>query len=182
MSVRKISTDSVVTTTHNARLAGHNRGMTSTTTSTTTGRAPGRAAAAGLLAVTLTLGACSVPHDVEQYIAEAQVQADSLDADLQQLADQTSELTSGLGEDVTNAVDSAQAATDEARAALDKAAESSDGAVVALADAQVALEAASAEVSYVIENADASPEVVTALTELHEQIEALRGQTENAGE
>ncbi|MFV2144012.1 MULTISPECIES: hypothetical protein [Isoptericola] len=155
--------------------------MTSTTTSTTTGRAPGRAAAAGLLAVTLTLGACSVPHDVERYIADAQVQADSLDADLQQLADQTSELTT-LGEDVTNAVDSAQAATDEARSALDKAAESSDGAVVALADAQVALEAASAEVSYVIANADASPEVVTALTELQEQINALRGQTENAGE
>lgn len=156
--------------------------MTSTTTSPTTGRAPGRAAAAGLLAVMLTLGACSVPNDVEQYIADAQVQADSLDADLQQLTDQSSGLSTGLGEDVTNAVDSAQAATDEARAALDKAAESSDSAVVALADAQVALEAASAEVSHVIENADASPEVVTALTELQEQINALRGQTENAGE
>ncbi|WP_407320061.1 hypothetical protein UQW22_06325 [Isoptericola halotolerans] len=156
--------------------------MTSTTTSTSTGRAPGRAAAAGLLAVTLTLGACSVPNDVEQYIADAQVQAETLDADLQQLADQTSELTSGLGEDVTHAVDSAQAATDEALIALDKAAESSDSAVVALADAQVALEAASAELNHVIEHADTTPEVATALTELQEQINALRGQTENAGE
>lgn len=156
--------------------------MTSTTTSTSTGRAPGRAAAAGLLAVTLTLGACSVQGDVEQYIADAQVQAESIDADLQQLADQTSELTSGLGEDVTSAVDSAQAATDEARVALDKAADSSDDAVVALADAQVALEAASAELNHVIENVETTPEVATALTELQEQINALRGQTENAGE
>ncbi|WP_402469545.1 hypothetical protein [Isoptericola aurantiacus] len=156
--------------------------MTSTTTPSSTGRAPGRIAAAGLLAVTMMLGACSAPDDVERFIADAQVQADSLEADIQELSDQASDLTTGIGEDVTHAVDSAQAATDEARTALDKAAESSDGAVVALADAQVALEAASAELHHVIENTEAPPEVVNALTELQEQIDALRGETENAAE
>ncbi|MEN5074834.1 hypothetical protein ABE437_13525 [Isoptericola cucumis] len=155
--------------------------MTSATTSTM-GKTTTRLAAASLLALAMMLGACSAPADVERFIADAQGQAEAIEGDLHELEKQVSDLPATLATDVTNAVASATAATEEARAALVRASESADGAVIALEDAQVALEAASAEVRHVTgEAADAgAAEVSGMLGSLQEQIDALRGETENA--
>ncbi|GAB3089352.1 hypothetical protein [Isoptericola nanjingensis] len=156
--------------------------MTSATTSTTKGKTTTRLAAASLLALAMMLGACSAPADVEQFIADAQSQAEAIDSDLQRIEEQVTGIPDELRTDVTNAMASAQAATDEAREALARAEKSQDGAVVALEDAQVALEAASAEVKHVTDEAreNGSDKVADLLSTLQEQIDALRGETENA--
>lgn len=141
-----------------------------------------RLAAASLLALAMMLGACSAPADVEQFIADAQSQAEAIDDDLQRIEAQVTDIPADLRADVTNAMASAQAATDEARAALAQAKDSENGAVVALEDAQVALEAASAEVKHVTGEAreNGSDKVADLLSTLQEQIDALRGETESA--
>jgi DnaJ-domain-containing protein 1 len=155
--------------------------MTSATTSVK-GKTTTRLAAASLLALAMMLGACSAPADVEQFIADAQNQAAAIDDDLQRIEEQVTGIPADLRDDVTNAMASAQAATDEARDALAQAQESEDGAVVALEDAQVALEAASAEVRHVTDEArkNGADTVADLLSTLQEQIDALRGETENA--
>ncbi|MCK9794341.1 hypothetical protein M1843_11350 [Isoptericola sp. 4D.3] len=155
--------------------------MTSATTSVK-GKTTTRLAAASLLALAMMLGACSAPADVEQFIADAQNQAAAIDDDLQRIEEQVTGIPVDLRDDVTNAMASAQAATDEARDALAQAQESEDGAVVALEDAQVALEAASAEVRHVTDEArkNGADTVADLLSTLQEQIDALRGETENA--
>lgn len=155
--------------------------MTSATTSTK-GKTTTRLAAASLLALAMMLGACSAPADVEQFIADAQSQAEAIEDDLHELEKQVTDLPATLGTDVTNAVASATAATEEARGALHRASESADSAMFALEDAQVALEAASAEVKHVTgEAADAgATEVSRMLGSLQEQIDTLRGETQNA--
>lgn len=155
--------------------------MTSATTSTR-GKTTTRLAAASLLALAMMLGACSAPADVEQFIADAQNQAEAIEDDLHELERQVSGVPDVLRHEVTDAVASAQAATDEARGALARASASADGAVVALEDAQVALEAASAEVRHVTgEAADAgATEVARLLESLQDQIDTLRGETGRA--
>jgi len=155
--------------------------MTSATTSIK-GRTTTRLAAASLLALAMMLGACSAPADVEQFIADAQSQAEAIETDLAELEEQVTGIPDELRGDVTDAVASAQAATDEARTALDQAKDSEDGAVVALEDAQVALEAASAEVKHVTEEArkSGSDKVADLLAKLQEQIDTLRGETDRA--
>jgi len=148
-------------------------------------RLPARVAAASLLAVAMMLGACSSSGEVERFIADAQVRADAVEDDLrrveEQVKDQVMDLPQQVRGGVTDAVASAQAATDEARLALEKAANGSDDAVVALADAQVALDAASAELQYAKETAaQAGSEVAGSLERLHDQIDALRGETSRA--
>jgi len=154
--------------------------MTSATTSK--GKTTTRLAAVSLLAVTMMLGACSAPtEDVQSFIADAKSQAEALDVDLQQLQ-QATKVPAALRTQVADAISSAQAATDEARDALARAATAADGAVVALEDAQVALEAASAEVRYVTGEArdKGASQVADQLSRLHEQIDALRGETQSA--
>jgi len=155
--------------------------MTSATTSMK-GKTTTRLAAASLLALAMMLGACSAPADVEQFIADAQSQAEAIDDDLQRIEAQVTDIPADLRADVTNAMASAQAATDEARSALAQAKTSENGAVVALEDAQVALEAASAEVKHVTGEAreNGSDKVADLLSTLQEQIDALRGETESA--
>lgn len=156
--------------------------MTSTRTSPPTQRHTTRFAAASLLALAMMLGACSAPADVQQFIDDAQGQAEAIEGDLREIEEQVTGVPEELQGSVTDAVASAQAATDEARAALEQATESEDGAVVALQDAQVALEAASAEVSHVTDQARShgADGVADLLTQLQEQIDQLRGETEDA--
>ncbi|GAA4731458.1 hypothetical protein GCM10023216_24380 [Isoptericola chiayiensis] len=157
--------------------------MTSTTTSPQTPRhSTSRFAAAGLLALAMMLGACSAPADVQQFIDDAQSRAEAIEGDLREIEEQVTGVPDQLQGSVADAVASAQAATDEARAALEQAAESEDGAVVALEDAQVALEAASAEVRHVTEQAreQGADDVAALLSQLQEQIDGLRGETEDA--
>jgi DNA repair exonuclease SbcCD ATPase subunit len=155
--------------------------MTSTTTSTRV-HGTSRFAAAGLLALAMMLTGCSTSVDVQQFIADAQSQAEAIEEDIQSLEEQVTGVPAELQGQVTDAVASAQAATDEARTALEQAATAEDGAVVALEDAQVALEAASAEVKHVTEQArqDGADQVADLLAQIQEQIDALRGETESA--
>lgn len=156
--------------------------MTSATTSIGRGRAPARLAASSLLALAMMLGACAAPTELEQYIADAQVKAQAVEDDLQRLESQVAALPPALRTAVTAAVASAEAATEEARSALLRASRSEDAAVVALADAQVALDAASAELRYVVGEAEAAgAEVTEGLERLTEQIDDLRGETSRAG-
>jgi chromosome segregation ATPase len=164
--------------------------MTSATTSASKGRAPARLAASSLLALAMMLGACSAPQelqdyaaaDLQQYIADAQEKAQAVEDDLQRLESQVDGLPAALRTDVVDAVASAEAATEEARSALELAAKSDEGAAAALADAQNALDAASAELRYVIGQAEAAGlEVTEGLEHLLAQIDALRGETSRAG-
>ncbi|WP_278236006.1 hypothetical protein [Isoptericola sp. AK164] len=141
-----------------------------------------RFAAASLVALAMMLGACSAPTDVQQFIDDAQGQAEAIEGDLRELEEQVTGVPDELQGSVTDAVASAQAATDEARGALEQAAESEDGAMVALQDAQVALEAASAEVKHVTEEARTAgaDQVADLLAQLQTQIDELRGETEDA--
>ncbi|MDO8143677.1 MULTISPECIES: hypothetical protein [unclassified Isoptericola] len=141
-----------------------------------------RIAAASLLALAMMLGACSAPADVQQFIDDAQSQAEAIEGDLRELEEQVPDVPDEVQTSITDAVASAQAATDEARTALDQAAESEDGAVVALQDAQVALEAASAEVANATEEARSagSEQVADLLAQLQTQLDELRGETEDA--
>jgi F0F1-type ATP synthase membrane subunit b/b' len=155
--------------------------MTSTTTTKGRGSST-RFAAASLLALAMMLSGCSAATDVQDFIADAQGQAEAIEEDLHELTEQVTDVPPELQGSVTDAVASAQAATDEARTALEQAATDEDGAVVALQDAQVALEAASAEVKHVTEQARESgaTEVSDLLAQLQEQIDNLRGETEEA--
>ena len=113
-------------------------------------RTSARFAAASLLALAMMLPMCSTASaaEVQQLIADAQVQTETIGDDLDRVHAQLPALHPVLRNDVLDAVESVQAATDEARSALDRATdgdEAADGrAAVALADAQVALDAASA--------------------------------------
>ncbi len=156
--------------------------MTSATTSSSRGRAPARLAASSLLALAMMLGACAAPTELQQYIADAQVKAQAVEDDLHRLEAQVAALPPALRTAVIAAVASAEAATEEARSALVQASRSDDAAVVALADAQVALDAASAELRYVVGEAEAAgAEVTEGLERLTEQIDDLRGETSRAG-
>ncbi|WP_418275523.1 hypothetical protein ACNHYB_11750 [Isoptericola jiangsuensis] len=156
--------------------------MTSMTTASKGRGNPSRFAAASLLALAMMLTGCATGVDVEQFIADAQSQAEAIEEDINELSEQVTDVPAELQGQVTDAVASAQAATDEARTALDQAASAEDGAVVALEDAQVALEAASAEVRHVTEQAreNGADEVADLLAQLQEQIDGLRGETEDA--
>lgn len=147
-------------------------------------RTPARFAAVSLftLSMMIPLGACSSP-EVEQFIADARSQTETIGNDLGEVTTQLPELPDGLRNEVTDAVDSARAATDEARAALAEASATPDGnAALALADAQVALDAASAQVRYVADLAEAAGSDVTdSLRQLQEHLNELRGETSRAG-
>ncbi|WP_265522282.1 hypothetical protein [Oerskovia flava] len=156
--------------------------MTSTRTSGTA-----RFAAAGLLALGMMLplsATATATPEVRQLLADAQVQTETINTDLDRVEHQLPEIPALLRHDITDAVESVHAATDEARAALDEAADPlSDGrAAVALADAQVALDAASAQLRYVTDLAAGHGEDVTAsLLRLQAHIDELRGETSRAG-
>jgi len=151
-------------------------------------RTSARFAAASLLAVAmmLPLGTSATAAEVQQLIADAQVQTENIGDDLDRVTDQLPALHPVLRNDVLDAVESVQAATAEARSALDRASdddEAHDGrAAVALADAQVALDAASAQLRHVTDLAlDADENVAVALERLQAHIDALRGETSRAG-
>ena len=124
--------------------------------------------------------------EVQQLIADAQVQTETIGNDLDRVHAQLPALHPVLRNDVLDAVESVEAATDEARSALERATdddEAADGrAAVALADAQVALDAASAQLRYVTDLAhDAGEGVAVALERLQAHIDTLRGETSRAG-
>ncbi|QJW35362.1 hypothetical protein [Cellulosimicrobium protaetiae] len=151
-------------------------------------RTSARFAAASLLALAmmLPLGTTATAAEVQQLIADAQVQTETIGDDLDRVHDQLPALPPVLRNDVLDAVESVQAATDEARSALDRATdgdEAADGrAAVALADAQVALDAASAHLRHVTDLAhDAGEGVAVALERLQAHIDVLRGETTRAG-
>ncbi|WP_251152712.1 hypothetical protein [Cellulosimicrobium sp. Marseille-Q4280] len=150
-------------------------------------RTSARFAAASLLALSmmLPLGATASAAEVEQLIADAQVQTETIGDDIERVGSHLPALHPVLRNDVVDATESVQAATDEARAALDHAKDAdhaADGrATIALADAQVALDAASAQLRYVTDLAhDAGEGVAVALERLQSHIDELRGETTRA--
>lgn len=133
----------------------------------------------------LPLGATAAAADVQQLIADAQVQTETIGDDVERVESHLSVLHAVLRNDVSDAVESVVAATDEARAALERAAdpeEAADGrATVALADAQVALDAAAAQLRHVTDLAhDAGEGVAVALERLQVHVDELRGETDRA--
>ena len=151
-------------------------------------RTSARFAAASLLALSMMLPMCSTASaaEVQQLIADAQVQTETIGNDLDRVHAQLPALHPVLRNDVLDAVESVEAATDEARSALDRATdgdEAADGrAAVALADAQVALDAAAAQLRHVTALAhDAGAGVAVTLERLQAHIDALRGETSRAG-
>jgi ABC-type transporter Mla subunit MlaD len=147
-------------------------------------------AAASLLALAMMLPfaarSTASEVEVEQLIAEAQVQTRTIDDDLERVTLHLAALHPALRGSVLDAVDSVEAATEEARAALARAADAdaaADGtAATALGDAQVALDAASAQLRYVTDLAhDRDSDVAGALERLQTHIDELRGETSRAG-
>jgi len=133
----------------------------------------------------LPLGATASAAEVEQLIADAQVQTETIGDDVERVASHLPALHAVLRNDVADATESVQAATDDARTALARAQDAdfaADGrAAVALADAQVALDAASAQLRYVTDLAhDAGEPVAGALERLQRHIDELRGETSRA--
>ncbi|MCB7135964.1 hypothetical protein [Cellulosimicrobium marinum] len=160
---------------------------TSTPAPAPRGRGGARFAAASLLALgmMLPLGPSATAADVEDLIADAQVQTETIGDDLERVTSQLPVLSPALRNDVLDATESVQAATDEARAALARARDAdaaADGrAGIALADAQVALDAAAAQLRYVTGLAhDAGEGVAVALERLRAHIDELRGETSRA--
>ncbi|OLT55084.1 hypothetical protein [Cellulosimicrobium sp. CUA-896] len=124
--------------------------------------------------------------EVEQLIAQAQVQTRTIDDDLERVTLHLAALAPALRGSVVDAVGSVEAATSEARAALARAADAdaaADGtAATALGDAQVALDAASAQLRYVTDLAHQhDADVAGALERLQAHIDELRGETSRAG-
>ncbi|MFC8922097.1 hypothetical protein [Cellulosimicrobium sp. NPDC057127] len=151
-------------------------------------RTSARVAAASLLALAMMLpfAARSTAAEVEQLIAQAQVQTRTIDDDLERVGLHVAALHPALRSSVLDAVDSVEAATAEARSALDRAADAdaaADGtAATALADAQVALDAASAQLRHVTDLAhERDADVAGALERLQAHIDELRGETSRAG-
>ena len=151
-------------------------------------RTSARFAAASLLALSMMLPMCSTASaaEVQQLIADAQVQTETIGNDLDRVHAQLPALHPVLRNDVLAPRAAAAPATTARRAARQRApddAEAADGrAAVALADAQVALDAASAQLRYVTDLAhDAGEGVAVALERLQAHIDTLRGETSRAG-
>lgn len=148
------------------------------------GSVPARLAAAGLLALAMMLPAPAYAStDVEALLDAARTRTETIDAELHRLTPQVTEVSATVRAEVASAVASAQAATDEARTALALAQDPSDDgrAAVALADAQVALDAASAELRWVVDDVLAADDPVRAsLVDVQVRIDDLRGETSRA--
>jgi hypothetical protein len=151
----------------------HNRYMTSKTT---------RLAAASLLTITLPLATGSMASaDARQAtLTPVRVQTEVVTRDITLATTRTSALPFKLRMQVQNAIASAQAATANAQNAI-HACDTAElhtvwAAETSLHDAQTALDAASAELRYVIDQvALANPRVTAALHALQQDIDVLRG-------
>ena len=151
-------------------------------------RTSARFAAASLLALSMMLPMYSTASaaEVQQLIADAQVQTETIGNDLDRVHAQLPALHPVRARGAPAAAEAGAAGTGAARAALERATdddEAADGrAAVALADAQVALDAASAQLRYVTDLAhDAGEGVAVALERLQAHIDTLRGETSRAG-
>ena len=93
-------------------------------------RTSARFAAASLLALSMMLPMCSTASaaEVQQLIADAQVQTETIGNDLDRVHAQLPALHPVLRNDVLDAVESVEAATDEARSALERATDDDEAA------------------------------------------------------